>query len=126
MNEPVRNGLPAAYLQLCRQNQQQIGELFPPAAWDWLLGPAGISRVKPSTEVLDDDEAIVPRLDRLIRRLREHAEVVVIDCLPEDYACLAFDEDGCTLVNVVANGAEEAALRALLLLASKRSGGDAT
>ncbi len=67
---------------------------------------------------------VVPRLDSLIRRLREHAEVVVIDCLPEDYACLAFDEDGNTLVNVVADGAEEAALRALLLLTRKRAEGD--
>ncbi len=124
MNTPTPNGLTAGYLQLCQQHRQEIRELFPPVAWNWLLGPDGISRVAAPARPLDEDEMVVPRLDSLIRRLREHAEVVVIDCLPEDYACLAFDEDGNTLVNVVADGAEEAALRALLLLTRKRAEGD--
>lgn len=99
--------------------------LFLPARWDWILGQDGISRVEGSDHVLAEDEVIIPRLDQLIRRLREHAEVVVIDCLPEDFACLVFDGDGGTLANVVAGDAEEAALRALLALLGQGAGGNA-
>jgi hypothetical protein len=72
---------------------------------------------------LNDDEIVIPRLEQLICRLRQHAEVVVIDCLPQDFACLAFDDDGSTLANIVAGDPEEAAFRALLLLASEQAEG---
>lgn len=119
MNDPTPIGLKSSYIQLCRQHRQELRMLFRPAPWDWLLGKAGISRAGGSTPILSENEIVIPRLDQLVRRLREHAEVVVIDCLPQDFACLAFDEDGCTLANVVAGDAEEAALRALLLLAAR-------
>ena len=122
MKDATANGLTLAYLQLCRQHRQTIRQLFQPAPWDWILGPDGISRAGVSIHPLDEDEIVIPRLERLIRQLRQHTEVVVIDCLPQDFACLAFDEDGSTLANVVAGDPEEAAFRALLLLASGRAG----
>lgn len=122
MNDAAANGLTPAYIQLCWQHRQDIRRLFEPAPWDWILGPDGISRAGASTQPLDEEEIVIPRLQRLLRRLRQHAEVVVIDCLPQDIACLAFDEDGSTLANVVAGDPEEAAFRAVLLLASERGG----
>lgn len=122
MITPVPRGMTPTYLQFCREHRQEINRLFPPAPWDWLLGPEGMSRVGGSTPVLAGNEIVIPQLDRLIRRLREHTEVVLIDFLPQDVACLAFDDEGSPLANIVAGDAEEAALRALLLLVARRAG----
>lgn len=117
MNEPAPNGFSSRYLQLCRQHRKALAILFRPATWNWVLSPDGVANVGRSARALTENEIVIPCLGQLMDRLRELAEVVVIDCLPGDVACLAFDEDGRTLVNVVANGPEEAALQALLLLA---------
>lgn len=119
MNDPVPDGFTSSYLQLCRDYRRELTMLFQPTPWSWLLGPDGVTRAEGSPRALAQGEIVIPRLDQLINRLRELAEVVVIDCLPQDVACLAFDQDGCTLANVVANDPEEAALRALLLLAKQ-------
>ncbi|CCF83501.1 hypothetical protein [Nitrolancea hollandica] len=117
MNEPVPNRQSPSFLQLCRQHRQALTMLFQPTPWNWVLSPDGVANVGGTPRALGESEVVIPRLDQIMDRLRELAEVVVIDCLPGDAACLAFDEDGRTLVNVVANGPEEAALQALLLLA---------
>jgi hypothetical protein len=119
MNEPAPNGFSSRYLQLCRQHRQALALLFQPTAWTWVLGPDGGTSVGRSARALTENEIVIPCLGQLMDRLRELAEVVVIDCLPGDVACLAFDEDGRTLANVVADDPEEAALQALVLLMSR-------
>src|SRR5690606_27383682 len=105
-------------------HRQELSRLFRPAPWDWLLGPDGVSRAGGPDRLPFGQDVVIPRLDQLIRRLRDHAPAVVLDCLPQDFACLAFDEDGWTLANVVASDVEEAALKALLLLAGQDAKGD--
>ncbi len=117
VNEPAPNGFSSSYLQLCRQHRKALAILFRPATWNWVLSPDGVANVGGTPRALGESEVVIPRLDQLMDQLRELAEVVVIDCLPEDVACLAFDENGSTLVNVVADDPEGAALQALLLLA---------
>ncbi len=122
MNQAVPKGFSSSYLQLCRQHRQALAMLFQPTPWDWVLGPDGVTNVGESPRALAERETVIPRLDQLMDRLGELAEVVMIDCLPGDVACLAFDEDGRTLANLVADDPEEVALQALLLLMSRGHG----
>jgi hypothetical protein len=117
-------GFEITYLRLCRGQGFQLTSTLKPRPGDWVLGenvPDDLELITEPARALRDREVVVPSLGRLVQMLREQAHAVVIDCYPDDFACMAFDENSFSLANVVSRNPEEAALRALLFILSERA-----
>ncbi len=117
----ARTGFAASYLRLCRGQGKRLCSSLAPRPGDWLLGPDGPELVGESPRPLATGEVVVPRLDRVVELLREEAASAVVSYEAGDFACLAFDEHGRSLANVVSKTPEEAALRALLFIQAERA-----
>ena len=127
--DEVINGFAFSYLRLCRGQGYALASKLTPQPGDWILGkdlPDEMRMAGDPPGKLKDGEVVVPTLTRLIHLLREEAHSVVIDCYPEDFACMVFNEDSFSLANVVSRNPEEAAFRALLFIQSERAANEAT
>jgi hypothetical protein len=122
-NEMI-NGYAYSYLRLCRGQGYNLTSQLEPVPCDWILGeniPDDMRLAGDPPGELSDGEVVVPSLSRLVHLLRAEAHSVVVDCYPDDFACMAFDEGSFSLANVVSRNPEEAALRALLFILSERA-----
>jgi hypothetical protein len=122
-NEMI-NGYAFSYLRLCRGQGYDLTSSLDPLPGDWILGkniPQDMRLAGDPAGSLNDGEVVVPSLSRLVHLLRAEAHSVVIDCYPDDFACMAFDEGSFSLANIVSRNPEEAALRALLFIRSERT-----
>jgi hypothetical protein len=120
----IVHGFALSYLRLCRGQGFQLTSNLEPRTGDWVLGenvPDDLQLITDPARALREREVVVPSLGRLVQMLREQAHAVVIDCYPDDFACMAFDENSFSLANVVSRNPEEAALRALLFILSERA-----
>ncbi|MDI3339646.1 MAG: hypothetical protein QJR03_03860 [Sphaerobacter sp.] len=115
-------GVPLPYIRVCQGPGRRLLSSLAPEPGEWILRADGeLELAGDPPRPLAEGEVVVPRLHRLIALLRAEAHSVVIDCYPTDYACMAFDEDGVSLANVVSFSPEEAALRALLFIRAERA-----
>jgi hypothetical protein len=118
------NGYAYSYLRLCRGQGLKFCSALQPEPGDWILGesiPDDMRLTGSPPEPLVKEEVVVPSLKRLVHLLRAEAHSVVIDCYPDDFACMAFNEDSFSLANVVSRNPEEAVLRALLFILSEKA-----
>jgi len=115
-------GVPVPYIRVCKGPGRRLLSTLTPEPGEWILRADGeLELAGDPPRALEEGEVLVPSLARLIALLREDADSVVISCYPDDYACMAFDEDGVSLANVVSLSPEEAALRALLFIRAERA-----
>ncbi len=112
---------PRSYLKLCQGFGRALTSELDPEPGDWLWGPSGVEAVTLPTQGRRPEQVLLPRLERLLRLLQEEAPVFVLDYNRGDYACLAFDEAGRSLANVVAPYPAEAVLRAILFIRAERA-----
>lgn len=112
---------PRSYLKLCQGFARSLTSRLDPEPGDWLWGPNGLEVVAWPPQGRDPEQVLLPRLERLLRLLQEEAPVFVLDYNQGDYACLAFDEAGRSLANVVAPYPAEAVLRAILFIRAERA-----
>lgn len=125
----VINGFAFSYLRLCRGQGYELASSLTPQPGEWILGPNVPDDMRLAADPpgeLAEGEIVVPSLTRLVHMLREEAYSVVIDCYPEDFACMCFNEDSFSLANVVSRNPEEAAFRALLFIIAERKANEAT
>jgi len=116
--------VPRSYLKLCQGFGAALTARLTPEPGDWLWGPDGLELVTSATRQRQPGEVLVPRLERLLRLLEAEAPVFVLDYQRGDYACLAFDQEGRSLANVVAPCPAEAVLRAILFIRAERAAND--
>ena len=124
----VINGFAYSYLRLCRGQGYQFASNLTPQPGDWILGeniPDDMRLAGDPPGELQEGEVVVPTLHRLVHLLRQQAHAVVIDCYPEDFACMCFNEDSFSLANIVSRNPEEAAFRALLFILSEKAAQEA-
>ena len=113
---------PRSYLKLCQGFARSLTSQLDPEPGDWLWGPAnGVEIVTMPPQGRSPEQVLLPRLERLLCLLQEEAPVFVLDYNQGDYACLAFDEAGRSLANVVAPYPAEAVLRAILFIRAERA-----
>lgn len=112
---------PRSYLQLCQGFARKLTAQLEPEPGDWLWGEHGLRVVTTPGEHRKPGDVLVPRLERLLRLLQDEAPVFVVDYSQGDYACLAFDDAGRSLANVVARFPAEAVLRAILFIRAERA-----
>jgi hypothetical protein len=120
----VINGFAYSYLRLCRGQGYDFASKLTPEPGDWILGeniPADMRLEGNPAGELQDGEVVVPSLTRLVHLLRQEAHAVVIDCYPDDFACMCFNEQSFSLANIVSRNPEEAAFRALLFILSEKA-----
>jgi hypothetical protein len=120
----VINGFAFSYLRLCRGQGNDFASKLTPQPGDWILGeniPEEMRLAGNPPGELGENEVVVPSLTRLVHLLRQEAHAVVIDCYPEDFACMCFNEDSFSLANIVSRNPEEAAFRALLFILSEKA-----
>ncbi len=125
----VINGFAYSYLRLCRGQGKEFASKLTPAPGDWILGesiPDDMRMAGNPAGDLSEGEVVVPNLTRLVHLLRQEAHAVVIDCYPEDFACMCFNEQSFSLANIVSRNPEEAAFRALLFIISEKAAQEAT
>lgn len=125
----VINGYAFSYLRLCRGQGYEFASKLSPEPGDWILGeniPEDMRLAGESPGELQDKEVVVPSLTRLVHLLRQEAHAVVIDCYPEDFACMCFNEGSFSLANIVSRNPEEAAFRALLFILSEKAAQEMT
>ena len=125
----VINGFAYSYLRLCRGQGKEFASKLTPAPGDWILGesiPDDMRMAGNPAGDLAEGEVVVPSLTRLVHLLRQEAHAVVIDCYPEDFACMCFNEQSFSLANIVSRNPEEAAFRALLFIISEKAAQEAT
>jgi hypothetical protein len=119
----IINGFAYSYLRLCRGQGYEFAATLKPEPGEWILGeniPDDMRLAENPPGELKDGEVVVPSLTRLVHLLRQEAHAVVIDCYPEDFACMCFDEKSFSLANIVSRNPEEAAFRALLFILSEK------
>jgi hypothetical protein len=124
----VINGFAYSYLRLCRGQGKQFASQLTPQPGDWILGetiPDDMRMAGHPAGELAEGEVVVPSLTRLVHLLRQEAHAVVIDCYPEDFACMCFNEQSFSLANIVSRNPEEAAFRALLFIVSEKAANEA-
>jgi len=112
---------PRSYLKLCQGFARSLTSRLDPEPGDWLWGPDGLEVVAWPPQDRHPEQVLLPRLERLLYLLQEEAPVFVLDYNQGDYACLAFDEAGRSLANVVAPYPAEAVLRAILFIRAERA-----
>ena len=126
--DEVINGFAYSYLRLCRGQGYEFASQLTPQPGDWILGetvPDDMRMVFDPPGELQEKEVVVPTLSRLVQLLRSEAHAVVIDCYPEDFACMCFNEGSFSLANIVSRNPEEAAFRALLFIISEKKAQEA-
>ncbi len=124
----VINGFAFSYLRLCRGHGYALTSSLEPQPGDWILGERIPDDMRLATDppgTLQAGEIVVPSLTRLVHLLRQEAYSVVIDCYPDDFACMCFNEDSFSLANVVSRNPEEAAMRSLLFILSEKKAQEA-
>jgi hypothetical protein len=120
----IINGFAYSYLRLCRGQGHDFASKLTPEPGDWILGeniPDDMRLAGNPAEGLQEGEVVVPSLTRMVHLLRQEAHAVVIDCYPEDFACMCFNEQSFSLANIVSRNPEEAAFRALLFILSEKA-----
>jgi len=73
------------------------------------------------TESVPEEEVLVPKLERLLAQLAQECASFVLDYSAGEFACVAFDEHGRTLANVVAPEPSSAVAQALVFIRAERS-----
>jgi hypothetical protein len=68
-----------------------------------------------------EEEILVPSLERLLAELAKECASFVIDYSGGEFACVAFDEQGRSLANVVASDASAAVAQALVFIRAERA-----
>jgi hypothetical protein len=124
----IINGFAFSYLRLCRGQGFEFASQLTPEPGDWILGenvPEDMRLAGVPAGDLQEKEVVVPSLTRLVHLLRQEAHAVVIDCYPEDFACMCFNEGSFSLANIVSRNPEEAAFRALLFIVSEKKAQEA-
>lgn len=125
--QPTMRGFAASYIRLCKGQGRRITTSLQPLAGDWLLRQDGeLELTGDPPRPLTAGELVVPRLDRLLQLLKEQVNSLVLDGHEEDYACLAFDDEGRSLANIVSRNPEEAIMRALLFILAERAANEAS
>lgn len=115
-------GAPSSgYIRLCSGVARRLTRTLAPEPGDWLVGPNGLRLVGTEPVACTPQDVVLPRLSRLLQLLAAEVETFVIDYAGGEYACLAFDEAGRPLANVVARTPEEAVLRALVFVQTERA-----
>ncbi len=110
-----------SYITLCQRQRQLISDLLTPEPGDWLFGSNGLTLVRHPPEPESNGEIFLPRLDQLIRLLRDRAAHVIVSCYPDGYSCQVMDADDQPLANVISKSPEESALRALVFVLAERA-----
>jgi hypothetical protein len=125
----IINGFAFSYLRLCRGQGFDLASKLTPEPGDWILGeniPDDMRLAGNPAGELEKGEVVVPSLTRLVHLLRQEAHAVVIDCYPDDFACMCFNEQSFSLANIVSRNPEEAAFRALLFILSEKAAQEAS
>jgi hypothetical protein len=116
--------VPRSYLKLCAGFGAALTSRLEPEPGDWLWESDRLELVTAPPRQRRPGEVLVPSLERVLRLLEVEAPVFVLDYQRGDYACLAFDEEGRSLANVVARFPAEAVLRAVLFIRAERAAND--
>lgn len=110
----------ASYLRFCKGQGRRFCAELEPWPGDGLLGPERLEIAGDPPRQPAADEIVIPRLDHLLRIMRDEIPIVMLDCRHEDTGCLCYDEETRPLANVVSRNPEEALLRALIFIRAER------
>ncbi|MCX7623684.1 MAG: hypothetical protein RMK01_06210 [Thermomicrobium sp.] len=113
-----------AYLSICERFGRWLATSRVAEPGDWLLpreSGARSPRLATERQPVPDDEILVPRLERLLAELRAETAAFVLDFSNSEFACVAFDEQGRTLANVVAGDPAAAVAQALVFIRAERA-----
>jgi len=114
-----------AYVTICVRYARWLGKGLQPEPGDWLVNQEGhphmVTLVESPQRVASEEEIVVPSLERLLMELAKECASFVIDYSGGEFACVAFDEQGRSLANVVADDASAAVARALVFIRAERA-----
>ncbi len=112
------------YIALCQRYERWLTGSLRPEPGDWVVPrhghPDEIHLVVTPIELVPEG-VLVPRLERLLSQLAEECASFVLDYSGGEFACVAFDEHGRTLANVVAPEPSSAVAQALVFIRAERS-----
>jgi hypothetical protein len=114
-----------AYVTICVRYARWLGKGLHAEPGDWLVNqegdPHAVTLVTSSQRVAGVAEILVPSLERLLAELAKECASFVIDYSGGEFACVAFDEQGRSLANVVASDASAAVAQALVFIRAERA-----
>lgn len=113
------------YVSLCQRYRRWLTADLRPEPGDWVAPKDGhpdtVRLVMAPTESVPEEEVLVPKLERLLAQLAQECASFVLDYSAGEFACVAFDEHGRTLANVVAPEPSSAVAQALVFIRAERS-----
>lgn len=113
------------YVSLCQRYRRWLTAELHPEPGDWIARKDGrpevLRLVVSPSEPLATEEVLVPRMERLVAQLAQECASFVLDYSAGEFACVAFDEYGRTLANVVAPEPCTAVAQALVFIRAERS-----
>jgi hypothetical protein len=114
-----------AYVTICVRYARWLGKGLQPEPGDWLVNqeghPHAVTLVTSPQRAAGEEEILVPSLERLLAELAKECASFVIDYTGGEFACVAFDEQGRSLANVVASDASVAVAQALVFIRAERA-----
>lgn len=109
---------------LCQRYERWLSRGVRPWPGDWRAPRRGPQRsvqlIGEPADSLREDEVLVPRLERLLEWLAAECASFVLDWSGGEFACVAFDEHGRSLANVVATDPAVAVAQALVFIRVER------
>ncbi|MCX2726395.1 hypothetical protein OO015_02670 [Thermomicrobium sp. 4228-Ro] len=118
------SGPSEAYVTLCQRFARWLTSDRRAEPGDWVVARGALpqaARVVTEPVVVGNAEVVVPRLERLLTDLSRECAAFVLDYSSGEYACVAFDEQGRTLANVVAGDPAAALAQALVFIRAERA-----
>lgn len=112
------------YVSLCQRFARWLTEERVACPGDWLApdrGDASELRLVLEPVPVPNDAVVVPCLERLLDELRRECASFVLDYTSGEFACVAFDDHGRMLANVVASDPAAAAAQALVFIRAERA-----
>jgi len=114
----------ATYIAVCQRYARWLAGERAAEPGDWIVPLRGApeqARLVVAPIVVAASEVVVPRLERLLTELARECSSFVLDFSSGEFACVAFDEQGRTLANVVASDPAAAAAQALAFIRAERA-----
>jgi len=118
------NGPSGAYTAICQRFARWLVSERCAEPGDWIVSRGGSpesAQLVMEPVWVEKGVVVVPRLERLLSELSRECTSFVLDFTSREYACVAFDEQGRTLANVVASDPAAAVAQALVFIRAERA-----
>lgn len=111
-------------IQLCRRYERWLTQNLTPEPGDWWIS-RGDTSAMPSLvgegNEIPGNAVLIPRLEGFLQVLATECASFVLDYSHGEFACVAFDERGRSLANVVATDPSLAVAQALVFIRAERA-----